>query len=387
MPKVVHNALSATKVAKTKKAGRYADGNGLYLHVSGADGKSWVWRGVVKGRRRELGLGSVRLYSLAEAREMARDYSKAAREGRDPKAERDEARRRAMSFSEAAQQFWFETILPTKPEKSSKAWLSIVSTYAEPRLGKLAVADVSPEDVLAVLRPIWLDKPETARKVLSRVRHVFDWAIVSGTRTDANPTAGVRVALPKQTDRKQHFSALPYAELPALMVKLAAAEGIGALALRLIILTGVRSGEARKAVWSEIDLGAATWTIPGQRTKTGDTHRVPLSGAALQILTIVRDLPSELVFPGRKAGSPLSDMSVSAVLRRLEIPVTVHGFRSTFRDWAEEQTDYPHEVKEAALAHKISSAVERAYRRTDLFDRRRALMDDWAAFCLGGGDA
>lgn len=386
MPKIVHNALSATKVAKTTKAGRYADGNGLYLHVSDTGGKSWVWRGVIKGRRREFGLGSVRLYTLAEARETAREHAKAAREGRDPRAERDEARRRAVTFSEAARQFWAETIQPAKAEKSARAWQSVIGTYAEPKIGRMAVSEVTPEDVLSVLRPIWLGKPEMARKALSYLRQIFDWSIVNGKRQDANPTASVRAGLPKQNGRKQHFAALPYAELPALMTRLASVQGIGAIALRFIILTAVRSGEARKAVWSEIDLDARAWTIPSEHTKTREQHRVPLSGPAIEILTSARDLPGSLVFPGRKADSALSDMSVSAVLRRLDIPVTVHGFRSTFRDWAEEQTDYAHEVKEAALAHKVASAVERAYRRTDLFDRRRALMDDWAKFCMGAGD-
>lgn len=349
--------------------------------------KSWIWRGVVRGRRRELGLGSVRRYSLAEARELARHYRKAAREGRDPKAERDAAIRQSETFRDAATRSWRETVEPTKSPKTAARWRSTVEVYAVPRLGNLPVADVSPEDVLAVLRPIWLAKPETARRVLQRVRAVFDWAIVAGLRTDANPAGAVRIALPPQKDQSAHFAALPYAEVPALMARLTTVNGIGALALRFTILTAARSGETRGAHWSEFDLAGATWTIPAERVKMKTGHRVPLSDPVIAILEFVRELPGALVFPGiRDPERPLSDMTLTATLRRLDVPATVHGFRSSFRDWAEERTDFAHEIKEAALAHKISNAVERAYRRTDLLDRRRALMNEWAAFCTGAND-
>lgn len=384
MPREVHNQLSAARVAKATKAGMYADGGGLYLNVAETGAKSWIWRGVVRGRRRELGLGPVKDYTLAEAREKAREYRKAAREGRDPKAERDAAKRRRLTFQEAAARHWREAVEPSKAPKLAALWKSTLDAYAVPKIGAVPVADVAPEDVLSALQPIWLAKPETARRVLSRMRAVFDWSIVAGLRTDANPAASVRAALPRQTDRAGHFAALPYAELPALMKRLEAAPGMGALALRFTILTAARSGETRGAVWSEIDQDGATWTIPAERMKMKAGHRVPLSAPVLAILEAVRDLLGALVFPSTKPDRPLSDMTLAAVLKRLEVPVTVHGFRSTFRDWAEERTDYPHEVKEAALAHKVSNAVERAYRRTDLFDRRRALMNEWAAFCTQG---
>lgn len=361
----------------------YADGGGLYLNVASGGTKSWIWRGVVRGRRRELGLGPVRDLTLAEAREKAREFRKAARDGRDPKAERDEARRRRLTFQEAAERHWREAVQPAKTPKMAALWKSTLDAYAVPKLGGRSVADVAPEDVLAVLQPLWLTKPETARRVLSRLRAVFDWATVAGLRIDANPTAGIRAALPRQNDRASHHAALPYADLPALWKRLTAADGMGALALRFCILTAARSGEVRGAVWSEIDLHGATWAIPAERMKMKAAHRVPLSTPALAILRHVQPLGGSLVFPSAKPGRPLSDMTLAAVLKRLEVPATVHGFRSTFRDWAEERTDYAHEVKEAALAHKVSNAVERAYRRTDLFDRRRALMDEWAAFCTG----
>lgn len=262
----------------------------------------------------------------------------------------------------------------------------MISTYALPKIGAIPVGDVTPDDVLSVLRPVWLDKPETARRVLQRLRMVFDAAIVNGSRKDANPTSGVKAVLPAHGDKKKNFRSLPYPDLPAVMRRLEGAPGIGALALRFTILTGVRSGETRGAVWAEIDLEAACWTIPPERMKTRNGHRVPLSAPAMELLRHVRDLPGELVFPSARGGKKLSDMTLSAVLKRVEIPVTVHGFRSTFRTWAEEQTDYPHEVKEASLAHVVSNAVERAYLRSDLFDKRRALMDEWAIFCMGGVD-
>lgn len=383
MPREVHNQLTAAQVARTRKPGRFADGNGLYLLIAETGAKFWIWRGVVRGRRRELGLGPVRLYSLAEARETAREYRKMAREGRDPKAERDDARRKRMTFREAADRYFKEAIEPAQTPGEATRWRGMINLYAIPKIGTVEVASATPDDVLTVLRPIWLAKPETARRVLARVRHVFDWCAVGGHRTDANPTASVRAALPKHGDRKQHFTALPYADLPALLRRIEAAKGMGALALRFTILTAARSGEVRGATWAEIDLGAATWAIPGSRMKMGAAHRVPLSAPALAILRHIQPLGGDLVFPSTKPGRPLSDMTLSAVLRRLDVPVTVHGFRSTFRDWAEEQTDYAHEVKEQALAHKIGGAVERAYRRTDLFDRRRALMDEWAAYCGG----
>ena len=240
-------------------------------------------------------------------------------------------------------------------------------------------------DVLAALEPIWLTKPETARRVRQRMSLIFDWARTAGHVT-ANPCDGITAGLPKQRAKVEHRAALPWRELPALWPRLEAAEGMGALALRFAILTAARSGEVRGATWAEIDFEAATWTIPAERMKMERPHRVPLAPAALAILREVQPLgvgPSSLCFPGRR-GAMLSDMTMSVVLRRrLGVAVTVHGFRSTFRDWAEEAVTFPHEVKEAALAHSVRNPVEAAYRRGDLFDSRCELMDAWARFVSG----
>ena len=225
LPKEVFNQLAAVKVARTKAPGRYADGNGLYLSVSKTGGRSWVWRGVVRGRRREIGLGSVRLYSLAEARETAREYRKAAREGRDPKTERDESLRRALTFGDAIERFWRENVAPVKSEKDAKHWQSMMGRYAVPKIGNAPVSEIEPDDVLRVLRPIWLEKQETARRMLQRMRAVFDWAIVGGHRTTANPVAHVRAALPPQKARTKHFRPYPTATFRKRWTGLPASRG------------------------------------------------------------------------------------------------------------------------------------------------------------------
>lgn len=236
-----------------------------------------------------------------------------------------------------------------------------------------------------MLSPIWLEKAETARRVRQRLRTVMDWARASGHFEGVNPVEGVEKALPKQREKQKHFAAMPYADLPAAMKIFAEVEGMGAAALRFAILTAARSGEVRGARWDEIDREAAIWTIPAERMKAGREHRVPLSAPALALLDALRRFSGEaLVFPSTKPGRPLSDMTLAAVLKRREMPFTVHGFRSTFRDWAEERTATPHEVKEAALAHAVKSKVEAAYRRSDLFEKRRELMAVWAGFVMGG---
>ena len=247
-------------------------------------------------------------------------------------------------------------------------------------LGTLPVHAITQAEILRVLAPIWTEKPETARRVRQRLRTVLDWARAAGHFEGVNPVEGVEKGLPPQRRKPRHFAALPWQEVPSLMRRLEAMEGMGAPALRFLILTAARSGEVRGARWEEIDTEAAVWTVPGERMKAGEPHRVPLSASALAILNEVRGLHPELVFPG-PTGRPLSDMTLSAVLRRLGVEATVHGFRSTFRDWAEECTSFAHEVKEAALAHSVRNRVEAAYRRTDLFDKRRALMDEWGRFC------
>lgn len=370
---------------KALPPGRHADGGGLYVDVDETGPRRWVLRVMVHGRRKEIGLGSCRDVSLAEARDAARELRRVARAGGDPIAHRDRDRRRSVTFREAADTVHREQIVATsRGGKHVAQWLSNLEAAAFPVIGAKPVHAVDQADVLRVLSPIWLTKPETARRVRQRLRTVLDWARTAGHREGVNPVEGVERGLPKQRDRVEHFKALPWADLPALWPRLEAAEGVGALALRFTILTAARSGETRGATWAEIDLEAAVWTIPAERMKAGRQHRVPLSDAALAILEAVRPLsagPDSPVFPSPRGGA-LSDMTLTATLRRLEVPVTAHGFRSTFRDWAEEATAAPHAVKEAALAHAVANQTEAAYRRSDLLEARRGLMAEWAQFCV-----
>ena len=388
MPPSPKKRLTAVAVPK-KPPGRHADGGGLYLVVDDSGARRWVLRTLVHGRRRDIGLGGADLVSLAEARALAHELRAVARAGGDPITHRDRDKRAPLIFADAARTVHAEQIVPaSKNEKAAAQWLRTIETYAFPKIGRQPVDALAQSDVLRVLQPIWLEKPETARRLRQRLRLVFDWTIAAGHREAANPCAGIEAALPRQKARARHFAALPWADLPALWPRLAAASGMGAAALRFTILTAARSGEVRGATWAEIDEEAAVWTVPAERMKAGREHRVPLAPAALAEIRALRPLArgdDDLVFPSAKPGRPLSDMTIAAVLKRLEVPVTVHGFRSTFRDWAEEATDTPHAVKEAALAHAVRDRVEAAYRRTDLFDRRRVLMDQWAAFVTGGG--
>lgn len=395
MPKEVHHGLTPTRVRQEKKAGRYADGNGLYLVVSENGGRWWEWRGVIRGRARRnekddgrviRGIGPARLIPLADARETARQWRLLARDGVDPKAERDKNRRGALTFEQAARKVHAEHIEQhARSEKHRSNWINSLRDYAFPVIGSLPVEAVTQADVLRVLAPVWTEKAETARRVRQRIRTVLDWARTAGHRVGVNPVEGVEKGLPRQRDKTQHFRALPYGELPDLMKRLEGVEGMGALALRFTILTAARTGEVRGAEWREIDVDERVWVIPAGRMKAGVEHRVPLSDAALAVIQAVRGLDDELVFPSARRvrpRPPVSNMTMAAVLKRLSVPVTVHGFRSTFRDWCEECTEAPFEVKEAALAHTIRNRVERAYRRTDLFDKRRQLMDQWGRFCL-----
>ncbi|MCH8166469.1 MAG: integrase arm-type DNA-binding domain-containing protein [Proteobacteria bacterium] len=386
MPKQVRDALTAARVRQEKRPGRYADGNGLYLHVSETGARWWLWRGTVHGCRCERGMGSARLVSLAEARDIARTWRRIARAGGDPVAERDKVKRQSMTFEAAARQVWVTQIEPhAKNPKHRAQWINTLQAYAFPRIGSRPVHAVAQSDILRVLAPIWTEKPETARRVRQRLRTVMNWARAAGHFAGINPVEGVEDGLPRQRGKVRHFTALPYQELPELMRRIEGVDGMGALALRFTILTAARSGEVRGAMWPEIDTEARLWAVPAERMKAGEEHRAPLSDAALGVLERVRGLSEGLVFPSSQRGRPLSDMTLAAVLKRLAVPATVHGMRSTFRDWSEETTGFPREVKEAALAHTVRDKVEAAYQRGDLFDKRRDLMDQWARFCLSAG--
>ena len=376
--------LTAKKVAGNLKAGMHGDGNGLYLKVLETGGKSWQLRTRVHGKVKYMGLGSAQFVSLAEARKLANHYRGIARAGGDPLAERKKAGG-VPTFEEAARQVWAEQTEPTaKNAKHAQQWINTLRDYAFPVIGERKVDGITPADVLAVLQPIWLEKAETARRVRQRLRTVFDWTIVKQHRADANPVAGVEKALPKQGEKPKHHAALPWEDMPALWPRLLDVEGMGVLALRFTILTAARSGEVRGARWSEIDLEARVWTVPAERMKAKLEHRVPLSDAAVEVLRAVEGMDADLVFPSPHRGKTLSDMTLAAVLKRLDVPVTVHGFRSTFRDWCNDRGNVQREVAEAALAHTLSNAVEAAYSRSDHFEKRRTAMDRWSAYCTGG---
>lgn len=377
-------ALTALRVRALKAPGRFADGDGLYLVVAPSGAKRWMLRTIVQGRRRDIGLGGARLVSLAEAREAARTYRKMARAGGDPIAERRRTQRTAPSFAVAARRVFDEHAPSWKNAKHQAQWINSLRDHAFPHIGAMPVDAIATPDILKVLAAIWLTKPETARRVKQRLHAVFDWAKASGYRSGDNPVDGVEKGLPRRPDRVDHHAALPYLEAPAFLRDLRAAPSAeGAkLAFEFLILTATRTSEVLNATWAEIDTPAQLWTIPAERMKAGRAHRVPLSPRCVEILARAKELAgaSAFIFPGRDAKTPLSNMVFLMILRRMGLAVTVHGFRSAFRDWASERTSFPNEVCEMALAHTIKDKAEAAYRRGDLLDKRRKLMTAWAAF-------
>ena len=346
--------------------------------------KSWVLRTVVTGKRCDIGLGSAALVSLAEAREQALRLRKIARSGGDPLAERRRERRPVPSFEDAARQVHASHAAGFRNEKHRKQWISSLSGVIS-MFGTKRVDVITSADILSALNPQWLARPETARRVLQRLRVIFDWCKAQRYRVGDNPTDGLTKVLPKHRATKAHHAALPYTEVPGFLRALRASDASEPvkLSLELTVLCATRTSETLHATWAEVDLPARTWTIPGERMKAGVAHRIPLSPRCEEILTRAQVLSdgSPYVFPGRRRGRPLSNMTFLMTLRRMRRnDVTTHGFRSSFRDWAAEQTNVPGAVCEAALAHAVRDKVEAAYFRTDLFERRRTLMHTWAAF-------
>jgi integrase len=381
-------ALSAVHVRQLKTAGRYADRNGLYLVVDPSGAKRWVLRTVVKSKRRDIGLGGVSLVSLNEAREKAGSYRKIAREGGDPLADKRKAELSVPTFSAAAEQVFEEHKGSWHNEKHAAQWITTLRTYVFPILGDRAVDQIEAPDVLRVLGPIWLTKPETARRVRQRIGTVLDWAKVAGYRIGENPVHGISKGLPKQSRRDDHHAALAYSDVPGFVETLSqTGVSVGArLAFEFLILTASRTNEVLGMMWQEVDDVGRTWTVPAERMKAKRIHRVPLSPRCVEILDRAKQIgaQSAFVFPGRPGDKPLSNMVLLMILRRINLEVTVHGFRSSFRDWAAEQTNFPREVCEMALAHAVENRVEAAYRRSDLFEKRRELMVDWASFVISG---
>lgn len=379
--------LTAQAVRALNSPGLHADGNGLYLKVRANGAKQWIQRIVIGDKRTDLGLGPVSLVTLAEARERALENRKLARAGGDPL----EAKRRSMeilTFKAAAEKVHSLSKPTWRNDKHGDQWINTVTTYVFPVFGSKRVDAVTSADVLAALSPIWNSHPETARRVKQRMGSVFKWAMANGWRTD-NPAAAIGNALPKHDRSKvKHREALPYDAVAAAIQKVRSSEAGTAtkLAFEFLVLTATRSGETREASWSEFDLDKAIWTVPAARMKAKKLHRVPLPSRCIAILEEAAKLKrdgDDLVFPGTKDKKPLSDMTLSKLMKDLGIAAVPHGFRSSFRDWAGEQTHHPREVIEFALAHVIKDKAEAAYARSDLFDKRRSLMNDWATYIRG----
>ena len=375
-------ALSAAFVRTVAEPGKYFDGQGLFLKVDKSGAKRWVQRINIRGKRTEMGLGSALLVSLAEARGIALENRKNARAGGDPLRAKREAQA-VISFEEAARKV-HEINLPTwRNKKHAAQFISTLETYTFPRIGRIKVSEITTADVLAVLQPIWLEKPETARRVRQRIGMVMKWAVANGWRQD-NPAEAIAQALPKQNRAQKHRKALHYNEVSncLVVVKASNAGQSTKLALEFLILNATRSIETREAVWSEIDFDKATWTIPATRMKAKQEHIVPLSSRAMEILHEAKAISdgSELIFPGTRHGKPLSDMTLSKLVKELGFEAHVHGFRTSFKTWALERTNTANEVSEMALAHTIKNKAEAAYARSDLLEKRRELMQRWAGY-------
>jgi integrase len=382
--------------AKTKP-GYYPDGDGLYLQVSSSGSTSWVLRYSLNKRAREMGLGSTRDWTLAEAREQVRRYRQLLLDGIDPiqyrQTERERQRVAAAqrrSFGECAREYHELHAHTWKNAKHAAQWISTLTTYVFPVFGNTDISSVNKANILAALEPIWITKPETASRVRQRIRAVLDWAAARDYRVGHDPHLWdqVSTSLPKTAAIKErkHFAACPYPDVPAVLasIRQTGASDVVKAGMEFLILTAVRSGDVRGASWTEIDFENKRWVLPPERQKAGREHRVPLCDRALELLRAQQAATGEspLIFPA-KNGRPLSDMAFTEVLRRLGFDFTVHGFRSSFRDWCAEQTTYPREVCEAALAHARANGddTEASYFRSDLFEKRRLLMAEWARHC------
>lgn len=399
------NKLNIKQVDALKKHGIYSDGGGLYLRIrpslakpnpdkpddKGVVSKSWLFIHGTGKARRELGLGSFHDVPLAKAREKATAMRALVLEGRDPRGARPQpvqAAEPVMTFGKFALAWFGDVEDGYSNRKHRNQWRSTIKTYAAD-LMEMPIADIKPDDVFAVVHPIWLSKSETARRVRGRIERVMDAAKAKGLYQGENPArmrGNLDHMLPKQNrGAVKHHEALPYKDVPAFMESLAKREGIAAQALAFTILTAARSGETRGVIWGEIDFDAKVWTVPADRMKARAQHQVPLTDAALAILDALKPDKVDakgLAFPAPRGGL-LSDMTMGAVLKRMKVNVTTHGFRSSFRDWAGDETQHDRESIELSLAHTPPSAVERAYRRGRALEKRRELMNDWAAYCLG----
>ncbi len=376
--------LSAVTCKALKKPGRHSDGDGLYLNISKAGSKSWVFMWTRNDVRREMGLGSYPRVSLAAARAKAEECHSFIEAGKDPIAERD--KEAVPIFAECVEIFLATKASEWQNAKHRAQWRMTLTEYCKP-ISAMKISEISTNDVLKVLNPIWQDRQETASRLRGRIERVLDFAKVKGWRTGENPAlwrGNLKNVLPaRQKLSRSHHAAMDYVDVPAFLKRVSNADAMPARALEFLILTAARTGEVLGTQWSEIDFARAIWTAPAARMKAKETHRVPLSDRAIEILqTLNETRVSDFVFPGQRPNRPLSAMSMPMLLRRLKVEdATVHGFRSSFRDWCGEETHFPREIAEAALAHKIGNEVERAYRRGDALEKRRKLMQAWADYC------
>lgn len=377
------NKLSDVSVKAAKKAGRHSDGGGLYLNVSPSGSKSWLFLWVPSGgKRKEMGLGPYPTVSLAKARALAGDCRVAVHEGRDPIAEK--AKEAEPTFGDCADRYIASIKSEWRNAKHEYQWNQTLTSFCGDIRSK-KVSDIGTDDVLKVLKPIWQNKNETASRLRGRIERVLEFAKVKGWRSGENPAAwrgNLRNLLPKrQKLQRGHQPAMAFADVPAFVEKLRKSDAMAARALEFTILTVARSGETLGATWTEIDFTSKLWNVPKERMKAGEPHTVPLSKPALALLERLKENGDpKFIFP-RERGKPLSNMSMIMLLRRWKLTdISVHGFRSTFRDWAGDMTSFPREVAEAALAHKVGDETERAYRRNDALEKRRKLMEAWAGY-------
>lgn len=390
--------MGALEVSRIARRGMNFVGGvaGLGLNVNTGGSRSWVFRARVAGVRRDMGLGGYPDVPLARARELARNAREKIRSGIDPieegRAARSAmiaARASAVSFSKATEQYLEAHEAGWSNPKHRQQWENTLTTYAGPKIGQMLVRDIELPHVLSVLEPIWREKTETASRLRGRMESVLDWASARGYRSGPNPARwkghlDKLLPAPGRIAKTDHHRSLPHEDMPAFFAALRQQDGSGARALEFTILTAARSGEARGATWEEFDLTAGKWVIPAGRMKAKKEHRVALSAQAVALLKAQQEMRvSDFVFPSPKEDGMLSDMTLTAVLRRMRVDAVPHGFRSTFRNWTAETTNYPREIAELALAHTVGSEVERAYMRSDLFEKRRALMQDWADFVSG----
>ncbi len=402
MPRKLSNALTPLAV-KNAKPGRHADGGGLHLLVKESGARSWVYRFMLKGKARDVGLGAAGPggVSLANARDLAAVLRLKVKAGTDPLAERQQQAAEAVAaaqkatiagitFKAVAERYIAANEGGWRNDKHRQQWRNTLANYVYPVMGDLPVGDIGTAHVLQILEAIWTEKPETASRVRGRIETVLDAAKARGYRDGDNPArwrGHIAQILPARSRlTRGHHRAMPYADVPAFMAKLRDRQATSALALEFVILTAARTNEVLGATWAEVELDKGLWTIPGARMKAGKEHRVPLSPRAGEILQAVKPLGKDSLFPS-DVGGKLSSMAMTMLLRRMDADCTVHGFRSSFRDWAAECTAYAHEVCEMALAHTIGNKSEAAYRRGDLFEKRRRLMGEWAIYCAHDGVA